>query len=307
MAYRVRTDTFEGPFDLLLYLVSRQKVDIGSISIAQIADQYLAEVDRMRSLDLEVASDFLLVASTLLEMKAHSLLPREREEGDEEFEELPAAEARNLLVGKLLTYKHFKNAAGGLAARYELRGRMMARTYGPDADLRAVMPDFLRDVSLDGLAWLAASAYMRREAFLLESEHIASKPLPVEVQARVVRERIAARGTMRFSELLHAGAPAALVVVTFLAVLELFKRAEVNLRQDQPFGDVVISMRVGAVLAGGDAGNAGDDATGERDAAAVREGRRAAWGDVDARDMRGPAPIADDAAERAEEDELDVR
>ena len=78
MSYKVRIDSFEGPFDLLLYLVSRQKVDIGAISITQIADQYLAEVSRMDNLDLDVASDFLLVASTLLEIKAESLLPRER-------------------------------------------------------------------------------------------------------------------------------------------------------------------------------------------------------------------------------------
>ena len=75
MSYRVRTDSFEGPFDLLLYLVSRQKVDIGAINITEIADQYLTEVARLQNLDLDVASDFLLVASTLLEIKADSLLP----------------------------------------------------------------------------------------------------------------------------------------------------------------------------------------------------------------------------------------
>ena len=77
MSYRVRIESFEGPFDLLLYLVSRQKVSIGSISLSEITDQYLAEVQRMRNVDLDVASDFLLVASTLLEIKAASLLPHE--------------------------------------------------------------------------------------------------------------------------------------------------------------------------------------------------------------------------------------
>ena len=75
MSYRVRIESFEGPFDLLLYLVSRQKVDIGSISITEIVDQYVAYIDRMQKLDLEVASDFLLVASTLLDIKAASLIP----------------------------------------------------------------------------------------------------------------------------------------------------------------------------------------------------------------------------------------
>ena len=112
MSYRVRTDNFEGPFDILLYLVSRQRVDIGSISIADIADQYLAEIARMRMVDLDVASDFLLVASTLLEIKAASLIPRDRDETDEELEELGPNEARDLLVARLLEYKKFKNAAG---------------------------------------------------------------------------------------------------------------------------------------------------------------------------------------------------
>lgn len=112
MSYRVRIESFEGPFDLLLYLVSRQKVSIGSISLSEITDQYLAEVQRMRNVDLDVASDFLLVASTLLEIKAASLLPHEEaEDVSEEYEEMSAGEMRDALVGHLLEYKKFKNAA----------------------------------------------------------------------------------------------------------------------------------------------------------------------------------------------------
>ena len=102
MSYKVRIDSFEGPFDLLLYLVSRQKVDIGAISITEIADQYLAEVSRMETLDLDVASDFLLVASTLLEIKAQSLIPRERDELDDDLAELAPSEARDMLVERLM-------------------------------------------------------------------------------------------------------------------------------------------------------------------------------------------------------------
>ena len=97
MSYRVRIDSFEGPFDLLLYLVSRQRVDIGSISVAQIVDQYIAYVDRMEKLDLDVASDFLLVASTLLEIKASSLIPQEQDEMQDELDELSPSEARDIL------------------------------------------------------------------------------------------------------------------------------------------------------------------------------------------------------------------
>ena len=132
MSYKVRIDSFEGPFDLLLYLVSRQKVDIGAISITQIADQYLAEVSRMRDLDLDVASDFLLVASTLLEIKAESLVPRERTGVDEDIAELAPSEARDMLVERLLTYKQYRNAAAALMARFEAEGRMHVRPFGPE-------------------------------------------------------------------------------------------------------------------------------------------------------------------------------
>ncbi|MGI6536352.1 MAG: segregation and condensation protein A [Eggerthellaceae bacterium] len=119
MAYRVRTEGFEGPFDLLLYLVSRQRIDIGSISISQITDQYLAEIRRMRALDLDVASDFLVVASTLLEIKAASLIPDadSDQEVDEDLQELAPNQAREVLLQRLLTYKQFKNAAAGLESR----------------------------------------------------------------------------------------------------------------------------------------------------------------------------------------------
>lgn len=190
MSYRVRTDSFEGPFDLLLYLVSRQKVDIGAINITQIADQYLAEVGRMQNLDLDVASDFLLVASTLLEIKAQSLLPREHIEVEDDIAELAPSEARDMLVERLLEYKQYKNAAAALHARFVAEGRMHPRPFGPEACFLNLMPDFLRDVSLDSLALLAARALARREVFLLESEHIAAKPIPVEVHVRAIHQRI---------------------------------------------------------------------------------------------------------------------
>lgn len=188
MSYKVRIDSFEGPFDLLLYLVSRQKVDIGAISITEIADQYLAEVSRMETLDLDVASDFLLVASTLLEIKAQSLIPRERDELDDDLAELAPSEARDMLVERLMEYKKFKNAAAVLHNRFIAEGRMHTRPFGPDADFLGLMPDFLEGVSLDALAYQAAAALARREVFLLESEHIAAKPIPVEVHVRAIHQ-----------------------------------------------------------------------------------------------------------------------
>ena len=255
MSYKVRIDSFEGPFDLLLYLVSRQKVDIGAISITEIADQYLAEVSRMSNLDLDVASDFLLVASTLLEIKAASLIPQEKSAVSEEFQEIPASEARDILVERLLEYKKFKNAAAGLHARFVAEGRMHARPFGPDLNFLSLVPDYLERVTLDALAYLCAEMYARRDIFLLESEHIAAKPIPVEVHVRAIHQRIQNKKTLRFSELVDERTPVPVVVVTFLAVLELYKRAMVKIEQAELFGDIDIRYIEGSgelVLTGDD-------------------------------------------------------
>lgn len=246
MSYKVRIESFEGPFDLLLYLVSRQKVDIGAISITEIADQYLEEVSRMDNLDLDVASDFLLVASTLLEIKAESLIPRDRDQLEDELAELAPSQARDMLVERLVEYKMYKNAAAELAARFAAEGRMHVRPFGPDRDFLGLMPDFLAGVTVDALGLLAASAMARREVFLLESEHIAAKPIPVEVHVRAIHQRIVSRKHIQFSELVGADTPPEVVVVTFLAILELYKRSMVRLEQDELFGDIAIDYIEGA-------------------------------------------------------------
>ena len=261
MSYRVRTESFEGPFDILLYLVSRQRVDIGSISIAEIADQYLAEIARMKVVDLDVASDFLLVASTLLEIKAASLVPRARDDEQEEIEQLGPEQAREMLVERLLEYKKYKNAAAMLGARQEATERLHGRPFGPDAEFMQVMPDFLRSVPLESLAFLAAGAYARRETFLLESEHIAAKPIPVEVHVRALHARLRNRKVLKFSQLAGPDTPTPVVVVTFLAVLELYKRAMVDLVQDEAFGDITITYVEGSGdLVLDDDGGGDDDA-----------------------------------------------
>ncbi|MBQ1450886.1 MAG: segregation/condensation protein A [Eggerthellaceae bacterium] len=246
MSYRVRTDNFEGPFDILLYLVSRQRVDIGSIAIADIADQYLAEIARMNVVDLDVASDFLLVASTLLEIKAASLIPRESDFADADVAELAPSEARDILVERLLEYKKFKNAASMLEGREQAQSLLHPRPFGPDAEFTRAMPDFLRDVPLNTLAFVAAEALSRQEIALLESEHIAAKPIPVELHIRALHSQISKRKSMRFSELVNGETPTPIVVVTFLAVLELYKRSMIHIRQNHAFGDIDIAYIEGS-------------------------------------------------------------
>ncbi|WP_283171023.1 segregation and condensation protein A [Curtanaerobium respiraculi] len=257
MSFRVRTENFEGPFDLLLYLVGRQRVDIGSVSIAEIADQYLAEMSAMRLFDLDVASDFLLVASTLLEIKAASLLPsREHAEEDEELEELSPSEARDQLVQRLIRYKQFKNAAADLRVRGEAEARLHRRTVGPDASLLSLVPDYLEGQTAHSMGFLAARVLGHVDPFLLDSDHIAAKPIPVEVHVRGIHARVQSAKHLAFSSLVGARTPAPLVVVSFLAVLELYKRGMIRLSQPEPFGDIQLDYIEGSGPLSFEGGNA---------------------------------------------------
>lgn len=246
MAWKVRTESFEGPFDLLLHLVSRQKLDIGSLSISHIADQYLAEVSRMEHLDLDVASDFLLVASTLLALKAESLLPRKRDDWENELEELSPSEAREILVNRLYVYKQFKNAAAALDERMQQQNRMHARVFGPDAEELQVNPDYLAGVTLDVLGVLAAKALARHDTALLESDHIAQRTVPLEVQVRSLYERLRQEKTLRFSQIAPESASTQQRVVAFLALLELYKRGMIDVQQSRLFGEIELSYQEGA-------------------------------------------------------------
>ena len=246
MSYRIRIESFEGPFDLLLYLVSRQKVDVGTISITEIADQYLAEISRMQKLDLDVASDFLLTAATLLKIKAESLLPQGKEDVDEDLSELVPSQARDMLVDKLIEYKTFKNAGAALASKQRAESRMHARMAGASDEFTGLMPDYLAGVRLEDLASKAASLLSQREIVLLESEHIAAKPIPVERYVKTIFSRLTKEKKVRFSSLIEGDTRPEKVVVTFLAILELHKRGYVSVRQKETFGDIDVTYIEGS-------------------------------------------------------------
>ena len=252
MGYRVSTAGFEGPFDLLLQLVMRQKVDIGAVSVGAVADQYLEEVSRMGDLDLEVASDFVLVAATLLDLKAAALVPTEdavpqRDGLDElDLESLSPEEIRDVLVERLMAYRQFRSAAASLDARAATERRMHPRTCGPDPEFLSVMPDYLAGVELSTLASMCARFVGRRERLLLESEHIAPRRIPLEVRVGEVDARVRAAGHMTFDELVEDDPSVPNRVVSILALLELSKRDIVRLEQQEVFGEIAIDAVAGA-------------------------------------------------------------
>ncbi|MDR2586812.1 MAG: segregation/condensation protein A [Coriobacteriales bacterium] len=243
MSYRVRIESFEGPFDLLLSLVSEQKLDIGAIPISEVADQYLSYVDAMNELDMDVASDFLVVAATLLALKAASLLPEEAVNLDDDLDDLSPTEARNILIARLIAYKQFKNAAAALNARLESEGRMYARQAGLESPFVGLLPDYLKGVTLHNLAVICADLAARREVFLLEAEHIAAKPLPVESRIDAILKRLERKKKLTFSKLLSGETDATVIVVNFLALLELYHRGIVDLEQEQQYGEIAIQYR----------------------------------------------------------------
>lgn len=253
-SYRVSTQAYTGPFDLLLQLVSRQRVTIGSISITEVANQYLEEVERMGELDLDVASDFMLVASTLLDIKAASLVPEDApvsaarsDDEDDELEGLTPDEAREVLIARLIAYKQFRAAASALGARLEAEGRMLPRTVGPDPAFLNLMPDYLEGITLRSLAVICADLDSRREAFLLEAEHVAPRRLPVALTVSAVDRLVRSRGHVRFSELVDGQEDQPEVVVAnFLAILELYKQGLVGVRQEELFGDIDVTHVEGA-------------------------------------------------------------
>lgn len=254
MSYRVSTQVYSGPFDLLLQLVTRQKVDIGAISISEVAEQYLAEAERIEALDLDVASDFLLVAATLLDIKAASLVPQETprntdEDDDEDLEELSALDGdalREVLIQRLIAYKQFKGAAAALGARMQAESRMHPRVAGPDPEFLGLMPDYLAGITLRGLAVICADLDGKRQTFLLEAEHVAPHRVPLDLTVASVDRFTMAHQTCTFRELLDGDATTEQLVVTFLAMLELAKRGSLTLSQDEIFGTIRINRVEGA-------------------------------------------------------------
>ncbi|MCL2379489.1 MAG: segregation/condensation protein A [Coriobacteriia bacterium] len=236
----VQTDYFQGPFDLLLHLVSRQKLDVGAISVSEIADQYLAHIEQMKELDLEVASEFLLLAATLLDIKALALLPRDEHYVGDELDDLSPDEMRDVLIARLIAYKQYKNIAAALEMRAEIEGRMHARQAGLEPEFLRPLPDYLEGVTLHSLALICAELEFRKETFLLEAEHIASVPISLNEYADGVRTMLSKNKHLNFGQLLPADASSEVIVVTFLAVLELYKHGAIDLTQKDADGDLVV-------------------------------------------------------------------
>ncbi len=233
--FKVRVGSFEGPFDLLLHLISRKEIDIYEISVAEITDEYLRYMEAMRELDLEVATEFLLVAATLLKLKSDGLLP----EPEKAQEEVSPAELREELLWRLVEYSKFRRAGEWLLERWEDENRYLYREVEYEEALVRAASDVLVGIDL----------YVLRDALrrLLEAE----RPLDVSYIAPIrvnipdfmerIRRVLAEKSRTTFRELTADCRLRIEVIATFLALLELFKREEVDLFQAERFGDIQVA------------------------------------------------------------------
>lgn len=239
MAYEVKLEVFEGPFDLLLSLISKHKLDIYEIPIGQIAEEYLAYLGRMEELDLDVASEFLLLAATLLDIKAAGLIPRD--EAIDREAELSAYEKRELLIARLIEYKKFKNAGIYLKSRMQAEENFYSRIAALEPHFDNLLPDFLEGVTTDHLV-LSFERLLRRQSLrLIDSDHIATIPISVESKIDEVIELLLLEPQLSFRTLTAAAVGRDEIVATFLALLELYKRGMILINQAATFGDIEIS------------------------------------------------------------------
>lgn len=233
--YQVALSAFEGPFDLLLHLIARHEVDIYAVPLAQITDDYLAVLRDLDTVDLEVATEFLVVAATLVELKAARLLP---DTDDPELDEL-VLEARDLLYARLLDYRTFKEASAWVGARMVAAGGHHPRAAVLEPRFAALRPDVALGVDAAWLAALAARVLADAAPQTVDLSHVQPPRLSVaEAVTLVVAALRGAGGLATFRGLTATCRDRADVVVSFLAVLELYKAGAVELEQVGSFGEL---------------------------------------------------------------------
>jgi segregation and condensation protein A len=230
--------TYEGPFDLLLRLILAEEVDLYEVSLARIVDAYLVEVEKLQHLDLDVATEFLLIAATLVELKARRLLPG-RAEVDLD-DELSLWEERDLLLARLLECKTFKDVSSLFGRLAEDADRCVARQVGPDERFADVAPDLLTGVTPMRLRDAAITALTPKAVPTVDLYHVA--PVRVSVADALVEllDELPRAGRITFARLTADLVERLEVIVRFLAVLELYKQGHVELDQADRFGDIVV-------------------------------------------------------------------
>ena len=238
MPYEVQTTVFEGPFDLLLHLILREQVDLYEVRLSTLVDAFIVELEKLDTMDLEIATEFLLIAATLVELKSKRLLPGD---GDIDLDdELALWEERDLLLARLLECKTFKDAAIALQRLAQVAGRSYPRVAGLEDAFLALTPDVLAGVDANGLRAAFLRAVTPKPVAHVDVEHVAPIRASVTDAVEELLDELPRVGRITFRDLTGSLVERLEVVVRFLAVLELFKQGLVDLDQPTSFGELTV-------------------------------------------------------------------
>ncbi len=250
--FEVHLENFSGPFDLLLSLIAKHRLDITEVALARVTDEFIAYIRAAESAshdgatsswDLSTASEFLVVAATLLDLKAARLLPT----GDvEDEEDLELLEARDLLFARLLQYRAYKDVSRTIAERLADEGRRFPRSVSLEPQHASLLPELVWTLGPEGLAAVAAKA-LRPQAPPpgVDLSHLHAPAVSVREQAAIVVAHLRRRGTTSFRALVADAADTLVVVVRFLALLELFRDGSIAFDQASPLGDLTVRWVAG--------------------------------------------------------------
>ncbi|MBM9461618.1 segregation/condensation protein A [Nocardioides sp. zg-536] len=235
--FEVHLSNFEGPFDLLLSLIAKHKLDVTEIALSKVTVEFIAHVKALPANDLEETTSFLLVAATLLDLKAARLLPA----GDvEDEEDLALLEARDLLFARLLQYRAYKQIAAVFDGRLRVEAHRHPRAVGLEDRFAGLLPEVLIGIGLEQFAALAARAMAPKPEPELSLQHIHAPTVSVREQAAVVMERLRRAGTMTFRALCGDSPDTLTTVARFLSLLELFREGAVSFDQVTPLGELTV-------------------------------------------------------------------
>ena len=239
MPYDVSTPVFEGPFDLLLHLITREQVDLYEVSLSTIIDGYVAHLEALEHVDLDAATEFVLIAATLIELKTRRMLPgRDTVDLDEE---LALWEERDLLIARLIECRTFKDAGRALERLAAEAERSRPRTAGMEEQFHSLVPDVLAGVTAEDVRSACRRALSPRPAPKVDLDHVAPIRLSVTDAVEALVERLPTSGETAFRQLTAHLDERLEVIVWFLAVLELYKDGRVELDQAERFGELRVS------------------------------------------------------------------
>ncbi|MCE1177599.1 MAG: segregation/condensation protein A [Micrococcales bacterium] len=239
--FEVHLDVFEGPFDLLLGLIAKHKLDITEIALAKVTDEFIAHIKAAQAADdewdLGQASEFLLVAATLLDIKAARLLPQT---GPADEEDLALIEARDLLFARLLQYRAFKEVAASFGHQMATAGRLTARQAGLEPQFAKLLPELVINITPEQLAMIAAKAMIPKLPPTVGLEHLHQAQVSVREQAHLIGARLRRDRVSSFRHLVADADSTLVIVARFLALLELFKEAVIAFDQAEALGELTI-------------------------------------------------------------------